>query len=225
MPNLAKVLKDEIARIAKREAKQMVAAQAKITSDLKHKVSGLKKQVEALEKSQKPVEKAIAKIQPELIPATPAESTTNPWFTGKGIRSIRNRLGLTQPMFGKLLGVGVSRITKWENTQGKVGIQRANRDKLSALREMTKQEAWEKLGRAPEKAAASAGKSSAKPERTPGTLTGEHIQAIRKRLGLTQKAFGQKLGYSQKGVSNWEAKKGRLKLPAKTLAAIEKLGG
>lgn len=225
MPNLLKTLKQEISRIAKREAKQMVSAQAKITSDLKRKVTDLKKQVKELEKSQKTVEKAMPEMQPEIKPADSTKKATGKWFTGQGIQSIRTRLELTQPTFAKLFGVSASSITKWENTKGKVGLKAANRDTLTALRTMPKKEVWKKLGLEKGETGSTVNKTSENPQSGNKTVTGQDIQALRKRLGLSQKALGQKLGYSQKGISHWELKKGPISLPPKTLEAIAKLEG
>jgi DNA-binding XRE family transcriptional regulator len=51
----------------------------------------------------------------------------------------------------------------------------------------------------------------------------EHVQALRKKLNLTQAEFGNRLGYSSMTVSRWE--RGLQKPPADCLLKMAKLAG
>ena len=69
------------------------------------------------------------------------------WITGKGVKALRKRLGLTQALFGKLAGVSVPTIVNWEGADGKVDIRRkATVARLQAIRGMGKRQAAEIVG-------------------------------------------------------------------------------
>ncbi len=64
-------------------------------------------------------------------------------FVAKGLRSTRERLGLSQADFGKLVGVSAQSIYNWESEKARPrGAQIA---KLAALRGIGKREAAERL--------------------------------------------------------------------------------
>ena len=46
------------------------------------------------------------------------------WITGKGVRAMRKKAGLTQAKFAKLVGVSVPTVVNWEKAKGKVEIRR-----------------------------------------------------------------------------------------------------
>ena len=76
MPDIGKTLKDEIARIARREAKAVVSKPRTDTIELKKSVARLKRQIEALEKAQKPVVRAFEKTREQdvVVPAPPEQA-------------------------------------------------------------------------------------------------------------------------------------------------------
>ena len=63
------------------------------------------------------------------------------WISGKGIRRLRAKLGLTQVEFAKLVGVSGQAVYQWESTdetlklraKAKEGVQRAR--EISGIRE------------------------------------------------------------------------------------------
>ena len=69
------------------------------------------------------------------------------WITGKGVKALRKRLGLTQSQFGKLAGVSVPTVVKWEGAKGKAPIRlKAAIARLQAIRGMGRKQAAEILG-------------------------------------------------------------------------------
>ena len=56
-------------------------------------------------------------------------------------------------------------------------------------------------------------------------MTGQGVKAMRKRLGLTQKAFAGLAGVSSQAVVNWEAHKGKINLRKATGARLQGLRG
>lgn len=56
-------------------------------------------------------------------------------------------------------------------------------------------------------------------------MTGQGVKAMRKRLGMTQKAFAGLAGVSSQAVVNWEKAKGKLNLRKATAGALQSLRG
>ena len=56
-------------------------------------------------------------------------------------------------------------------------------------------------------------------------MTGQGVKTLRKRLGLTQKAFAGLAGVSSQAVVNWEAHKGKINLRKATGARLQGLRG
>jgi len=138
MPDIGKVLKDEIARIAKREAKGLLAAHIKAIRGLKREVAALKKQVPAPAN----VKKALAAEAP--LEQSPGRKV---WFTGKGVKGIRARLGLSQAAFAKLCGVSSNAVWLWETAEpGKLNLRTATRETLLNVRLMSPAAAKRALG-------------------------------------------------------------------------------
>jgi DNA topoisomerase VI subunit B len=94
MSNVAKVLKAEIARISKREAKSATQGIAKSNTWLRKTVADLKKRLVLLEKENKRLVTAMKKyqvVQPEKVD----EDTSKARLTSKSIHSLRRKLRLS----------------------------------------------------------------------------------------------------------------------------------
>ena len=90
MANIMTALKAEIARIARREIRQVVVPLHKPVVATRHAVADLKRRVAALEKECKRLA-ALPSRMPQPVPkAEPAE--TSGWISGKGVRSLRQKL-------------------------------------------------------------------------------------------------------------------------------------
>ena len=120
--NLMSVLKAEISRLAKKEAKREVAPVKKVNASYRGLIAGLRKRIDSLEKELAGVKRSAPKA--EKVLASKTEPQGRFWITGKGVKKLRQRLGLTQAVFGKLIGVSVPTVVNWEGTDGKVEIRR-----------------------------------------------------------------------------------------------------
>ena len=120
--NALSVLKAEISRLARKEAKQVVAPVQKVNASYRGLIAGLRKRIDSLEKELAMLKRAAPKADKVL--ATKAEPEGRFWITGRGIRSMRKRTGLTQAKFGNLVGVSVPTVVNWEKAKGKVEIRR-----------------------------------------------------------------------------------------------------
>lgn len=128
MPDIGKTLKDEIARISKRESKSLLTPHIKTIRSLKQEVAELKKQAGKPAVKQPAEPKADATDKPEGKAV---------WFTSKGVTGMRKRLGLTQPQMAQLCGVSSGAIGLWETKSGKLNLRTKTRDALIKLRQMS----------------------------------------------------------------------------------------
>ena len=114
MPNIAKVFREEISRISRHEAKVAVTPIRKPTVRLRKDVASLKTRLAALEKAHKELQAIAAKCQ-ATQPAPVPETAEKGWISGKGVKTLRKRLGLTQGEFAKLVGVSTQSVVVWES--------------------------------------------------------------------------------------------------------------
>ncbi len=129
MPDIGKVLKEEIARISKREASRLLSTQVKTIRNLKREVADLKKQI-GKSAAKPPAEpKAVRRDKPE---------GKRVWFTSKGIKGMRKRLGINRSQMAKLCGVSPNAVGLWESANaGQLNLRTATRDKLCKVRQMS----------------------------------------------------------------------------------------
>ena len=144
MSNVAKVLKAEIARISKREAKSATQGIGKSTTWLRKTVADLKRRVLLLEKEDTRLVGTVKKYQEESH-GKPDEDTKKARLTSKGIRSLRNKLGLSQAGFAKLVGVTTHAVFLWENKEGSLNLRDKTKAALLSIRGLGAREAKEKL--------------------------------------------------------------------------------
>ena len=145
MPNIMTALKSEISRLARKEAKQVVAPVQKASANYRGLIAGLRKQIDVLQNEVAALRRAAPKAEKALAAAQEPQGRF--WITGKGVKALRKRLGLTQALFGKLAGVSVPTIVNWEGADGKVDIRRkATVARLQAIRGMGKRQAAEIVG-------------------------------------------------------------------------------
>jgi len=147
MSNVAKVLKAEIARISKREAKSATQGIGKSTTWLRKTVADLKRRVLLLEKENKRLVGTVKRYQEES-PEKPDEATKKARITSKSIRSLRGRLGLSQAGFAKLAGVTTHAVFLWENKEGVLSLRDNTRQALLSVRALGAREAKQKFAEA-----------------------------------------------------------------------------
>ena len=145
MPNILSALKSEISRLARKEAKQVVAPVQKASANYRGLIAGLRKQIDALQNEVTALRRAAPK--PEKVLDAAQKPAGRFWVTGKGVKALRKRLGLTQAQFGKLAGVSAVTVANWEARKGKAPIRlKAAIARLQAMRGMGKKQAAQVLG-------------------------------------------------------------------------------
>ena len=150
MANVAKVLKDEIVRISRKEVKATAGGIGKSQKALRKVVADLKKKVASLEKENKRLSAGKTKQKAVPVKEQP-EERAKAKFTGKGIRSLRARLGLSQTEFAKLAGVAEQSVYLWEKKEGPLKLRDKTKAAILSIRGLGAKEAKEKLEEAGEK--------------------------------------------------------------------------
>ena len=165
MANLANALKEEIARIARKEIRQQTAGAAKAATEHQRAVAALKRQVQDLERTvsalrgqetSKPAEpketkaskkkgrkKAGRRKKTGKSAAASAPRKPRVRFSGKALKTHRERLGLSADNYGKLIGVSGLSVYNWE--QGKARPRESSIATLMQIRVIGKREAGKRL--------------------------------------------------------------------------------
>ena len=140
MPNIASVLKEEIARVARKEMRTETQQLKKASAHYRSDIAALKRRIAALEKLVGRVSKGSAKKAPG---ATADQPTIAFRFSASGLQAQRKRLGLSASEAALLLGVSDQSVYKWEN--GKTRPRACQFASIAALRRMSKKEAASQL--------------------------------------------------------------------------------
>ena len=141
MPNIANVLKSEIARVARKEVRAE-------TKGLKQAIAPYRTQIAELRRRTRELElqvKRLGRVTAKAASAAPAEDAgeRSLRFSAKGLAAQRRRLGLSAQAFGALIGASGQSVYKWE--EGKTRPRAKNLPAIAALRTMGKKEAAARL--------------------------------------------------------------------------------
>ncbi len=135
MANIATILKEEITRLARKEVRRQTEVLKKASAQHRKYIAMLKKQISDLQREVNALEKQALKPSASISPPT---AKKGPRFSAKGLRSHRNRLGLSAAAYGKLIGVTGQTVYKWENEAVRPRVQQV--EALAAVRSMGKKE-------------------------------------------------------------------------------------
>ncbi len=208
MPNVITALKAEISRIARKEAKLAVAPLRKPTTGARLVLADLKRRVAALEKDNTRLGALLANApQQPAAETAEAPSTEKGSISGKEVRSLRQKLGLSQHAFAKLLGIGNVTVYKWEHKPGMLQLRDKTR---AALMAALKTGAREVKSKAPQPQAES--DTVEAPSKVRSSITGKDLRSLRLSLGLSHQAFAKLLGVGHNTTFRWENKAGILQL-------------
>lgn len=140
MPNIAKVLKDEVQRLSKKVVNSETATMRKQAAQYRRDIASLKRQVDDLQRRLSFIEKQESRRV--AAPAEP-EAAENARFSRKGLISHRQKLGLSAADYGRLIGVTGQSIYAWE--QGKTKPRAAQLANIVEIRGIGKREALHRL--------------------------------------------------------------------------------
>jgi len=140
MPNIAAVLREEIVRLARKEIRKQTTVLRRASAQYRRYIAEMKRRVSNLRRKVSPLEKQVLKSAPSQPAETEAEHVR---FTAKGLRSQRQRLGLSAANYGKLIGVTGQTIYSWEQETSRPRKQQFA--PIAALRHIGKREAQARL--------------------------------------------------------------------------------
>jgi DNA-binding transcriptional regulator YiaG len=140
MPNIASILKAEIARVARKEVRRETAALKKASATHRSEVSALKRRATELERQLRDVRKGGG---PSAEAANDASIPEGARFSAKGLSSHRKRLGLSAADLGLLMGTSTQSIYNWES--GKARPHAKYLPVLVALRTVGKRQTLARL--------------------------------------------------------------------------------
>ena len=139
MANIASALKEEITRLARKELRTETEGLKKASAQYRSDIAALKRRVADLEKQVARLAKSALK---KPAPAEP-EDGTRARFTAKGLRTLRQRLGLSAADFGALISVSAQTVYNWEAESTRPRQQQVIA--LAGLRGLGKKEAADRL--------------------------------------------------------------------------------
>ncbi len=140
MSSLAKALKDEITRLARKEAKAATATLQKASAQYRKDLAALKRENAALQKRVAFLEGQERKRVKKAAPASKADDVR---FSGKYVKAHRKKLGLSAADYAQLVGVSGITIYNWE--AGKSKPQKQQVASWAQIRGLGKREALKRL--------------------------------------------------------------------------------
>lgn len=140
MPNIATMLKQEITRLARKETKTGTDALRKANTQYRHDIAQLKRQVDGLAQRVAYLERQERERATTAVPETLAQGRR---FSRQGLKTHRNKLGLSAADYADLVGVSAQTVYSWEQGQSKPrDLQLAA---LVAVRDLGKRDAIKRL--------------------------------------------------------------------------------
>jgi DNA-binding transcriptional regulator YiaG len=144
MPNIASLLKEEIARVSRKQLRGETEALKKANSHYRTEIAQLKRRLQAIEKQVARLAKggggrAAAAASSE----TEGQDGPQVRYSAKSLRSQRKRLGLSAAALAKLIGVSALSVYKWES--GTTRPRAKQIEAIAALRGMGRRDAQRRL--------------------------------------------------------------------------------
>ena len=148
MPNIAAVLKTEIARLARKEVRQQTEELRKSSSQYRSHIAALRKRIDALERQVKRAGKIPARSVQAESP-TDDDQGTSRRFSATRLAAQRRKLGLSAADFATLLGVSGQSVYKWEHGESRPRARQL--EAIAAVRGIGKREAAARLAKLQER--------------------------------------------------------------------------
>lgn len=144
MPNIASVLKEEIARVARKEVRAELETLKKISAQHRSSIAALRREVAQLEKDLRRATKIAGQAT-----QTKSETAGSPQegparrFSATRLAAHRVKLGISAAVYGALVGVSGATIYNWEQGKGRPGKEKL--ETLAAVRNLSKSEVLKQL--------------------------------------------------------------------------------
>jgi DNA-binding transcriptional regulator YiaG len=141
MSNIASALKEEIARVARKEIRRETSLLKRSSAAHRSEIAALKRRVGELERQLRRASKGGQRA----VPAAANEDSVAPGtrFSARSMAAQRRRLGLTAAECGLLIGASAQSVYNWE--EGKVRPRAHHLPAIFALRNLGRRQANEIL--------------------------------------------------------------------------------
>jgi len=140
MPNVASVLKSEMARVARKEVRGETVPLKKAVIAYRREIASLKRRAHTLEQALRRL--SVVHAQPASAAAVDQDASKFR-FSAKGLASQRQRLGLSAEQCGRLVGASAQSIYNWE--QSKTRPLARHLPAIAAVRGMSRKDATARL--------------------------------------------------------------------------------
>jgi len=140
MPNIGQVLKEEIARISRRAVRAQTESTKKASTRHQREIAELKRQLKGLQRQVSVLSRGLGSAR---VAQTSEPDEQRVRFSAKGMRSHRERIGLSAGDYAKLIGVSTQTIYNWE--RGRTTPSGEQKAKIAGLRRVGKREAKARL--------------------------------------------------------------------------------
>ena len=140
MPNLAKVLHQEIRRLTRKELQAQLTVTKRTQASLRGDITELKRKLQA---QQKQLADLSSQERRKPLPDVSEQELSAARFSPRSVRSHRKRLKLSADDYARLVGVSMQTIYHWE--QGKSRPRKSQLAALVAIRGIGRREALKRL--------------------------------------------------------------------------------
>jgi DNA-binding transcriptional regulator YiaG len=140
MANINSLLKQEIARVARKEIRRESEGIQKAVVAYRHQIAEIKRRIANLERQVKATTK---QSRSSTMDEQDDDGGPQRRFRPDGLKKHRERLGLSAQQAGRIMGVSALSVYHWES--GKVRPRARQLEAIAALRKMGKREAAAKL--------------------------------------------------------------------------------
>lgn len=139
MGSIAKVFRDEMGRVARKESKSTVQTLKKELAELQKLVRALRREVAALSKHG-----GVSETKSAAAAGAETDDLSRVRFTSANLRALRKRHGISQREMAKLVGVSTQAVYLWERKGGKLRLRNDSRRALIKIRQMSTRDvrAW-----------------------------------------------------------------------------------
>jgi len=136
MSNVASVLKEEFARVARKEIRREIATLKKASAAYRSEIAALKRRVQETERL---LRRGNTRAQSSAAAGDAGSAAQGTRFSAKSMASQRRRLGLSAAECGLLVGASAQSIYNWE--EGKARPRAQHLPAIFALRALGRREA------------------------------------------------------------------------------------
>ena len=143
MPNIKSALKEEICRLARKEARVQMAPMRKAAITHRKEIAAIKKILARQEKTLARLAKEEPRHQPQPL-ETNGQIPESFRYSARSVRARRKKLGLSAQEYAKLIGVSMQTVYAWE--QKRARPRRSQMTRIVWSRNLSRLEAHRALG-------------------------------------------------------------------------------